>query len=143
MSNENPVPQPKDTDGEWLRAFAEQYRNGTIKSVEGEYGQLIAIAAVLDALQKEMSLAHGRLVDSEAAVNAVDPPRQPDTLPSLTLEQINKRLGFTLSDYFIEWIGVVPVAKHETSAFYSEENFRAICAALKEHIDRVSTMWIG
>jgi hypothetical protein len=49
MSDETPVPQPKDSDSEWLRAFAEQYRNGTLRSVEGEYWRLIAIAALLEA----------------------------------------------------------------------------------------------
>ena len=78
-----------------------------------------------------------------AADNAVDTPRQPETLPSLTLEQINGRLGFAMSNDLIAWLGVAPVAEFESSKFYSEGNFLAICAALKDHIDRVSDGWLG
>lgn len=43
------APQPP-TDAEWLREFAETYRNGTLKSVEVEYYRLRTIA---DKLEKQ------------------------------------------------------------------------------------------
>ena len=61
----------------------------------------------------------------------------PATPPSLKLDQIAERLGFTLTADFLKQLGFEPAATDRASKLYHERDFTHICAALIQHVNSV------
>ena len=61
----------------------------------------------------------------------------PATPPSLKLGEIGNRLGFTLTEGFLNQLGFPAAAIDRASKLYHESDFFNICNALKLHIDAV------
>ena len=93
--------------------------------------------------------AQAAIVQAATPVAAPVPPQaapsarrvaatQPATPPTLKLGQICERLGFTVTAEFLSALGINHAKQQGAAKLYHEADFAHVCAALVQHIQRVS-----
>ena len=66
------------------------------------------------------------------------PAQQPaQTAPSLTLGQINARLGFVVTADFLQALGFEATQQGMRKVYYPEQ-FQSICQAIARHVTRIA-----
>ena len=117
----------KRVDAEQARIEAERER---IRLEEERKAQ----AAAEQARQQ----AEAAKVAEPAPVAQTAPQSQPaQTAPSLTLGQINARLGFVVTADFLQALGF-EATQQGTRKLYYPEQFQSICQAIARHVTRIA-----
>ena len=68
---------------------------------------------------------------------APKPAAKPTSVPTLQIGEIANRLGFGVTAAFVRTLGFEPSEKEGASVLFHESEFRAICEAIKTHINEV------
>ena len=110
-----------------VRAAAEQAR----RQAEEE-------AKVRAAAEQARQQAEAAKVAEPAPVAQTAPQSQPaQTAPSLTVSQINARLGFVVTADFLQALGF-EATQQGTRKLYYPEQFQSICQAIARHVTRIA-----
>lgn len=78
--------------------------------------------------------ANGAAVEAETGT-----PEDPDQPATLSLGEINARLGLTMSAAFVAALGITPAGRARRAILFTESQFAAICRGLIAHVTAVRT----
>ena len=95
-------------------------------------------AKVRAAAEQARQQAEAAKVAEPAPVAQTAPQSQPaQTAPSLTVSQINARLGFVVTADFLQALGF-EATQQGTRKLYYPEQFQSICQAIARHVTRIA-----
>ena len=95
-------------------------------------------AKVRAAAEHARQQAEAAKVAEPAPVAQTAPQSQPaQTAPSLTVSQINARLGFVVTADFLQALGF-EATQQGTRKLYYPEQFQSICQAIARHVTRIA-----
>ena len=95
-------------------------------------------AKVRAAAEQARQQAEAAKVAEPAPVAQTAPQSQPaQTAPSLTVSQINARLGFVVTADFLQVLGF-EATQQGTRKLYYPEQFQSICQAIARHVTRIA-----
>jgi putative phage-type endonuclease len=122
---------------EWVDVRIERHRLAEQDRAARELEARQQAAKVEDFTQ------HGREVILDDALpvvpNELEDEQDDQAGASLTLGDINARLGITMSAAFVASLGITPAAKARRSILFTDRQFDAICRRLIAHIDAART----
>ena len=99
---------------------------------------LAAVVAQRIAEHEARQQAEAAKVAEPAPVAQTAPQSQPaQTAPSLTVSQINARLGFVVTADFLQALGF-EATQQGTRKLYYPEQFQSICQAIARHVTRIA-----
>lgn len=122
---------------EWVDVRIERHRLGEEARVARELESLAA-----ERKRIEESAAAAQSVEADDALPVVPneledgPGDEPATL---SLGDINARLGITMSAAFVASLGITPAGKARRAILFTDRQFDAICRGLIEHVNAART----